>query len=321
MKKLLSLFLTLALCAACLVAVADEPVTTDFPKAGLKFVCPQAFIDAEGLCYVEGPADLGNDSFYVFGYYIGVTEEEYDQVLNERDRLNELTAPLFYAFTLANGLTLADLSEATGLEFSPEDTVRLGQLGSISYWLYMMPDADFGKRVAPDFAAEYEQLCGLKDEIAAGFTCYEPVSPVDALKDTVISFEATDLDGNTVSSADLFAQHEITMVNLWATWCGPCISELPDLQAIHTRIAEKDCSVLGLLGDNDVDAARSLIKENGITYPVVIGSQEFIASFPFKGYPTTFYVDRNGVFLGTLLTGVQTSRYEPALNDLLSAAK
>ena len=58
-------------------------------------------------------------------------------------------------------------------------------------------------------------------------------------KNAVI-FETTDIDGNQVSSADIFSQHKITMVNIWGTFCGPCIDEMPDLEVLSGRLAEKD---------------------------------------------------------------------------------
>ena len=58
---------------------------------------------------------------------------------------------------------------------------------------------------------------------------FVPVVPGEGLVGKTLSFETTDLDGNTVKSEDLFAQHELTMVNIWTTWCGPCKGELAGL--------------------------------------------------------------------------------------------
>ena len=63
-------------------------------------------------------------------------------------------------------------------------------------------------------------LAGAVDDVAAAFTCYEPLEapdPYASLIGTRIEFTAADLNGNTVSSADLFAQNEITRLNIWAT--------------------------------------------------------------------------------------------------------
>ena len=61
-----------------------------------------------------------------------------------------------------------------------------------------------------------------------------------------ISFETTDLDGNAVTVEELFSQHKLTMINLWGTYCGPCIGEMPDLEILSQRLAEKDCAIVGL---------------------------------------------------------------------------
>jgi thiol-disulfide isomerase/thioredoxin len=54
-----------------------------------------------------------------------------------------------------------------------------------------------------------------------------------------ISFETTDLAGNTVRSEDIFGENALTMVNLWGTYCGPCIGEMPDLEELNGRLKDK----------------------------------------------------------------------------------
>ena len=61
--------------------------------------------------------------------------------------------------------------------------------------------------------------------------------------------ETTDLDGNTVNTADIFAENKLTMVNIWATFCGPCINEMPELEKIHQEYAEEGAGVIGLVLD------------------------------------------------------------------------
>ena len=67
-----------------------------------------------------------------------------------------------------------------------------------------------------------------------------------------------------ISSAELFAKNEITMVNIWATWCGPCVGELGELQELHTRMQEKECGIVGLLDDDKLEEARRLVQQGGI---------------------------------------------------------
>ena len=91
------------------------------------------------------------------------------------------------------------------------------------------------------------------------------------------------------------------------------------MQAIYTRNLENDCGVIGLLVDQDIEEASALISENGITYPVILVPKEFAMVFPYSAIPTTFYVDRGGLFLETKFTGAYPEMYEDvllALRDL-----
>ena len=157
----------------------------------------------------------------------------------------------------------------------------------------------------------------MKDEIAAAFTCSVPFNEFGDMTERIIRFEGTDLDGNPVSSETLFGENKMTLVNIWATWCGPCINELSELQAIHTRNQDKGCAVVGLLIDDDIEKARQLISENGITYPVILVPKEFSMIFPYQAIPTSFYVDGNGKFMETKFTGAYPEMYEDVLMAML----
>jgi thiol-disulfide isomerase/thioredoxin len=87
---------------------------------------------------------------------------------------------------------------------------------------------------------------------------------------TGIHFETTDLDGNSIDSSDLFAGHTITMVNLWATWCGPCINELPELEKLNQEFLKKNCQIIGIVTDTNkeekITKAKEILAEKGVTY-------------------------------------------------------
>ena len=65
----------------------------------------------------------------------------------------------------------------------------------------------------------------------------------------VIAFETTDIFGNEVSSAELFAESRITMLNIWATYCSPCIGELPFLGKIPSEYDKADLQIIGVISD------------------------------------------------------------------------
>lgn len=118
-------------------------------------------------------------------------------------------------------------------------------------------------------------------------------------------FDAEKLNGEGTVSDAIFADAEITLVNLWATWCGACIDELPDLQELD-ELTDGKVQVVGILLDaygaddkrdeSAIDAMHVLLEKAGVTYSIVM-PDEFLkkASSLASAIPTTFVIDKNGV--------------------------
>lgn len=322
MKKLLALLLTLSLVLYGLsFAVADDPDeipgTAEMPSAGLRFVPPEEFRNTDGIVITEGSASLGWKVSYAYWLYCAMTEDELNALYYDAEAAaNAPIIDLFYVFSVGNGMDFETLNETKLGSFCDMQYVReIGQEGDYTFYLYMAPDPAFASGLGEPYAEEYAKLSGLADQVAAAFTCYAPVS--SSLVGTKVEFTAKDLDGNEISSADLFAQNEITMVNIWATWCGPCIRELPELQKIHLRIQENGCGIVGLLDDEDLESARQLISENGVTYPVIVAPDNLYDVFPLEAYPSSFFVSRDGVIIADPIVGAYVDDYEAAINLFL----
>jgi peroxiredoxin len=124
-------------------------------------------------------------------------------------------------------------------------------------------------------------------------------------------FSAVDLSDQSVSLASL--KGRVVVVNLWATWCHPCLEEIPQLEALHQQFAADDVSVIGVSVDaagmgNDV---RDFAKEHGMSYPLWLDpNHEFSLKFLTVGVPETFVIDRAGIIrwrtIGALRPGDTT---------------
>ena len=109
-------------------------------------------------------------------------------------------------------------------------------------------------------------------------------------------FTATLLDGSTLSSEEL--RGKVVVLNVWATWCGPCRIEIPAFQGLHEDTAgEGDVVVLGLA--TDVEGARVVepfLRERGVTYPNGLLDRETRRALGgITATPTTFVIGRDGV--------------------------
>ena len=162
--------------------------------------------------------------------------------------------------------------------------------------------------------------CGSSDEAAAG----DPqTSETSQAAGSDISFTTTDLDGNTVDSAELFAQNKITMINIWGTYCGPCIEEMPELQKISKEYADKGAAIVGLVvdvpegDDAELATARSILKDTGVTYLNLRTWDGFSDQFGVQFIPMTYFVDSQGNLIGDPVIGADVVQYRTALDQFL----
>ena len=126
------------------------------------------------------------------------------------------------------------------------------------------------------------------------------------------SFVGKDLDGNDVTSDELFSGSAVTVVNFWFTTCGPCVGELGELEALSKELAEKGGSLIGINSftlDGDeaaISDAKDVLMKKGATYQnVYFASDSEAGMFTANifAYPTTYVVDRSGNIVGDPFVG------------------
>jgi thiol-disulfide isomerase/thioredoxin len=109
------------------------------------------------------------------------------------------------------------------------------------------------------------------------------------------AYTALNMDG---SKFDLAAKRDkVVLLNVWATWCGPCRYEIPELQQLHERYAAKGLEVIGVsVDESGVESVRDFVKEQKkMTYPIVLDAEGKIADLlQTSVLPTSVIVDRAG---------------------------
>jgi len=127
-------------------------------------------------------------------------------------------------------------------------------------------------------------------------------------------FTVIDLDGNAVS-ADVFADYDMTVVNIWGTFCGPCINEMPVLGRLAEEYAEKNVQFIGLVGDaidlagepaeDKITEAKEIVAQTGADYLhlVPIGNLAAYLMPQISAFPTTIFVDSEGKQVGYAFAG------------------
>jgi len=125
------------------------------------------------------------------------------------------------------------------------------------------------------------------------------------------------LDGSTASLADL--EGSVAVVNFWATWCGPCRAEQPELEQVHRDYRDQDVTFLGVNERDDPAAARAWVKEFHVTYPSVVDQPGAWADdFGLFGLPGTFVVDASGTIRWAIYGQTSAAQLRKALDAVLA---
>lgn len=138
-------------------------------------------------------------------------------------------------------------------------------------------------------------------------------------------FSAQDFDGQEVTQA-VFADASLSLVNVWATWCGPCLSELPGLEAVSRDNADAGLQVIGIVHDlydpatggvdqEAFEMAEYIKGELSLTFMNLIPDESLYEGIlsTLHAFPTTFFVDAGGNIVGDPIVGSQSEEDWQAL--------
>ena len=129
-------------------------------------------------------------------------------------------------------------------------------------------------------------------------------------------FTAMDKDGKTVKLSDF--KGEKVYINMWASWCGPCMREIPELEKTYQKLKNnKDVVFLSMTSPNDSefknqspqDKGKDVIlnkaKELGVTYPVLFDvNDRFIINYAIRSFPTHIFINSDGTIGNRIAGGV-----------------
>lgn len=119
-----------------------------------------------------------------------------------------------------------------------------------------------------------------------------------------ITLNTKDVDGNDIDNS-VFKDSKLTLINLWGTFCSPCIEEMPDLQKIQDEYKGK-VKVIGIVDETETeDQVKEVLKQKNITYTNIIANSELGKQLvrKFDYVPVTLLVDSEGKVLETFLPG------------------
>lgn len=126
------------------------------------------------------------------------------------------------------------------------------------------------------------------------------VLPKNQLYSTQIGFKAIKFSGKqfkkdiSISLDDLKGKY--VLLDFWATWCAPCIEEIPTLRKLYEKTSKSNFEIISIVGDSPIESLEQLIKKHSISWPQIISNDLNLIKekYHINGYPTTYLLNPEG---------------------------
>ena len=312
----------------------------DCPGTGYGFDLPEGVEISKGYLYPHDMGDVDYDSGVMMGWpvYVDVSEEEYMTMSDEE--FQNINAG--FTFHIVCVKDVKNESEAIEKLVSVMKRIEGDQYGEAEDELYRsveqiheqdgyiwLVDTPMEKSegLRGECQEEYNAFFDATDEIISNMKFYTPQTWTGGEEGADVTFETTDLDGNPVKSDQLFAQNKVTMINIWATTCGPCIEEMPELEKMNKEFQKKGGAIVGLVDDVTVDnnaylkEAQAIVKDTGVTYINLRAWDGYEDVLSSVGTPTTYFVDSQGKLIGEPILGANLNNYKEKMEEYLAQAE
>ena len=145
-----------------------------------------------------------------------------------------------------------------------------------------------------------------------------PESAAQKSRQPAPDFSLETLQGQTVRLSSL--KGKVVLLDFWATWCPPCVQEVPHFKELYGRYRESGFEILGISMDGGEEAqVRSFIRENDVRYPVAAGDARLAQAYGgIRGLPTSFLIDKRGRIAKKFIGYQDKQVFEKGIQALLA---
>lgn len=313
-------------------------IVTEIKERGVAFTISQEYMD-KGLEIDPYNENTKGYLRQTLTYYSPTYEALFDELLDmtEEEKTpeisNEYTQKLWDTSRTLMEITLVETEEynesiASGK--TPEDFTYYApaeQFGENEGYTYLIsiPELDQGNLNEQEWEAYQEcreYMQAVKESIS--FIPVELESYETNLGERMPDFRSEDLSGNLVTN-EIFTEAELTVVNVWGTFCVPCIEEMPELAEWSDEMPE-GVQLIGIVGDIEgkedtehLELAKEIAERADVEFVNIIVNDDLTEWMKgVIGYPTTFFVDQEGNIVGEPVVGADMAAYKSFVEEYVN---
>lgn len=229
---------------------------------------------------------------------------------------------------IENGKSMKDfLTEENWLLFEHEPNITTHEENDYMYIIVTPDKSKITEKT--DEEKQYKNMLVTSEELLKSIEFIEIVTQEERDKrasesfTVVPQFKAKDTNGNDVDNS-VFEGKKLTMINVWATTCGACVNEMPELQELYKDMKEKDINVIGIVtdGSEELELTKTIIEKTGVKYTNIVPDDslnEYLKNL--TATPTTIFVNEKGEKVGDIQIGAPMENakeaYEEEINKRL----
>lgn len=335
-RNFISIFIIIAIClVSCGKKAVSEEDKIECPEAGLVFQIPEEYRE-KGI-EVEGPFEdyEGNICVSVSWYYKPVTDKLFADIMSlSQESLTEKVLVEFYEKMGTHSKALMNITLIEEQKF--KNAIDSGKdISELSYWnpveklgendgyVYLVSIPENNTTGMEQEEKELYKECSAYMQTVKKTISFIKTTIKEGFPTQMPAFTTKDLDGNTVTES-IFTEKDLNVVNIWGTFCNPCIEEMPELGEWAKNMPD-NVQLIGLVSDisdeNDTkhyDLAVTIMERANADFLQIIANDDFNSIMKWvTGVPTTIFVDKEGNIVGKIV-GADVEGYKSFVEEYLN---
>jgi Thiol-disulfide isomerase and thioredoxins len=172
---------------------------------------------------------------------------------------------------------------------------------AVSSILFEKIHSNFDVPTMEKILAKMKAMCPEDEIYMAVFKEYEQAKKT-AIGKPYIDLVMNNPEGKLIKVSDFVGKNKVTMIDFWASWCGPCRRAMPDLVRVYNKYKDKGFAIVGVSLDNDAEAWKTAIEKMGMTWAQMSDlkgwQSEGAALYNVKAIPAVVFIDQSGNIMG-----------------------